>query len=173
MTFYPRAGLQLPAGLARARDSMSRQAPRPASRSTARAPSRFVTFYLTAANVWKRRGSISLPGTGPPRIPTRNKCTNMMGREHRSSRQRQLHPHPIEGSMLAPAPIPTTPSRLGDDWRKDASISSQAVIEENLFGPSPSGSVIGQSRLSARPRLWAGPSKWGIAFRLLPGPALG
>lgn len=75
--------------------------------------------------------------------------------------------------MLAPAPIPTTPSRLGDDWWEDASISSKSVIGESLFGPSPSGTVIGDSRLPARPQAWAGPSRWGLAFSPLPGSALG
>lgn len=158
MTFHPRAGLQLPAGLARVRDSISRRAPRTARRSTARAPWSFVTFYLTAENVWKQRGGSSLPGTGPPRIPTRNKCTNMMGRDYTSSRQRQLHPHPIEGSMFAPAPIPTTPSRLGYDWRKDASIPPRTVIGGSLFGPPPSGTVIGDS-LAYPPRL-GGADQW-------------
>lgn len=52
--------------------------------------------------------------------------------------------------MLPPAPIPTTPSRLGDDWWKEASISLQAVIGENLVSP-PSGTVIAESRLSPAP----------------------
>lgn len=98
----------------------------------ARAPSRFVPFYLTAENVWKRRRSSGLPATGPLLIPTRNKCNNMMRRENRSNRQPQFHPHLTEVSMLALTPIPSNPSRLGDDWRKDVSISLQAVIGENL-----------------------------------------
>ena len=107
-----------------------------------------VPFYLIAENVWKRRGSNGLPGTGPPRIPTRNKCTSMMWKEP-DQRQRQLHPDPIEGSMLAPARTPTTPARRGADWRKEASISLQAVIGGNLFRAS---TMIGESRL------WPAPS---------------
>lgn len=127
----------------------------------ARAPRRFVPFYLTAENVWKQKGSSGLPGTGPPRIPTRNKCTNMMGRENRSHQQWQFHPHPIEGSMLAPTPIPATPSRLGDNWRKDASILFHASFGENLVSPPPSGTVIGEDRLPSRPPALGGAEQDG------------
>ena len=51
--------------------------------------------------------------------------------------------------MLAPARIPTTPARRGADWRKEASISLQAVLGGNLVRAS---TIIGESRL------WTAPS---------------
>lgn len=63
--------------------------------------------------------------------------------------------------MLAPATIPTTPSRLGDDWRKEASKSLQAMIGENVVS-SPSGTVIGESHLP-RPGCGRGRAGWGSA----------
>lgn len=146
MTFHPRAGLPTTPSRPRAKPGTASPGGPRALPGRPRDPpsSSFVPFYLTAEKVWKWRGSLVPPGTGPPRIPTRNKCTNMMVRENRGSGQRQFHSDPIENSMLAPAPLPAAPSRISADWWRNTSISGQAG-DGGFRVDLPFGPVIGGS----------------------------
>lgn len=69
--------------------------------------------------------------------------------------------------MLASATIPTTPSRLGDDWHQ---CRLQAMIGGNVVS-SPSGTVIGESHL-LRPG-YGRAYQVGACLRPLPDGALG